>query len=296
MLLGDHAVVYGEPCIVTAVGERMFVIAYKTSSVNTEVDAPQVKDTRFVDEAVRAFFETAGKKSGVKLTTHSNFSGKYGFGSSSAVTVATFKALSVLFEHPLTQRELFDMSYQVVLRVQGVGSGFDLAAAVWGGSLLFKKGGELVKSLRSASLTEVPLIVGYTGVKSNTVELVKRVAGLYRRYPAKVGRTFKAIGAIVRQVEKPLLNGDWYLVGQFMNQSQEHLKQLNVSSAKLEHMIALARERGAWGAKLSGAGGGDCMIALVENKNRDQVAAAWQTAGVEMLDVSVNAEGVKIES
>src|SRR5512135_1527159 len=96
MILGEHAVVYGEPCIVTAVNQRLSVTIDKSEG-GIIIDAPQVKETRFVDAAIAKFFAEPGqavKDRSVKLTIRSEFTQRVGFGSSSAVSVATLKALS----------------------------------------------------------------------------------------------------------------------------------------------------------------------------------------------------------
>lgn len=296
MFMGEHAVVYGEPCIVTTVGDRLLVTAEIIAGEKLQVEAPQVKDTRFVDEAVKLFYAKKGMKNGVRLSTRSGFSGKYGFGSSSAVTVATLKALSLLFDVPTSDRDLFEMAYQVVLKVQQEGSGFDVAAAIYGGTLWFKRGGELIEPLENSTVRELPLTVGYTGVKSNSAELVKRVAALRERYPAKVDRTMRAIRALVTQTKPHLLRGNWQMVGSFMDQNQEHLRQLHVSSTTLERLINAAKSAGAYGAKLSGAGSGDCMIALVPSERREDIEIAITQAGGEVVRVATHTQGVRQET
>ena len=108
MLLGEHAVVYDNPCLVTAVDKRLYVEAEIIDSNEDEIVTPQVKESRFVLESIVHFKERFSIKKSVKITTNGDFSHSVGLGSSSAVTVATFKALSALFNLPLSQREIFD--------------------------------------------------------------------------------------------------------------------------------------------------------------------------------------------
>jgi len=286
---------YGYPCIVTAISERLFIT---TSCAN---DIPT--DTRFVDAAIQEWGEGKSAKFSIKST----FSGKYGFGSSSAVTVATLKALKP--DSP--DRMLFDTAYKIILEIQGVGSGFDVASAVFGGTLYYIKNlprRQAGKTIEPLIIKNMPLVVGYTGVKSNTVDLIKMVAKKREEYPEKVERICKAIGKIVDEakskiIEGPARNasasvagGDWERVGRLMDFNQEYLRDLGVSSEKLEALIAAAKNAGAYGAKLSGAGGGDCMIALASPDKRKAVEEAITKAGGEVVHVKPNAQGVRIET
>ena len=275
MLLGEHAVVYGYPCIVTAISQRLEV------SIAEADDMP--KDRRFVDAAIGAW----GDGKDMKLSAKCAFSGCYGFGSSSAVTVATLK----LLRPDATNRQLFDAAYTIVLDIQGVGSGFDVAAAVFGGTLYYIKN----KAIEPLAVKDIPLVVGYTGIKSNTVDLIKMVAKKREEYPEKVERICKAIGKIVEEARMKIIEGDWERVGRLMDFNQEYLRDLGVSSEKLEALITAAKAAGAYGAKLSGAGGGDCMIALASPDKRAGVEEAITRAGGEVVHVTPNAEGVRVE-
>lgn len=277
MLLGEHAVVYGYPCIVTAISQRLEV------SVSKIDDIPM--DRRFIDAAIRAW----GDGKDYSFSIKSAFSGKYGFGSSAAVTVATLKAIRPIAEN----RVLFDAAYKIVLDVQGIGSGFDVAAATYGGTLYFVAAGKIIEPL---SVHELPLIVGYTGVKADTTTLIKQVAEKKEKNPEKVERIFQAIAKLVEDVKPRMLEGDWERVGKLMDFNQEYLRDLGVSSEKLETLISAAKKAGAWGAKLSGAGGGDCMIALAVSERQDAVKDAITKAGGQVIAVRANAQGVRIET
>lgn len=293
MLLGEHAVVYGQPCIVTAVDQRLEVVAKKTEDGNITIDAPDVKNTSFVEEAIRQTIEKWNvKHNGLKVSTKSTFSGVYGFGSSAASTVGTLKALTVLFNVKVDNKTLFDLAYAITLKIQGLGSGFDLASSIYGGTVYFLSGG---KTIEPMEVNSMPMIAAYSGVKSNTVEMVKMVAEKRNKYPDKVDRIFQAIGKIVIDAKTKIMEGDWERVGRLMDFNQEYLRDLGVSSEKLEALISAAKKSGAWGAKLSGAGGGDCMIALGSSDKRDAISKAIQDAGGQVINVQPNAEGVRVE-
>lgn len=309
MLFGEHAVVYGKPCIVTAVNQRMRVRIITTKDLVIELTAPEVeiknfraditiplnelpKGARFVFTAVKNFFKEYKVSSGLMIETKSDFSSSFGFGSSSAVTVCVVKGLTEIFGIKISNKKLFDICYKTVLDVQGVGSGFDIAAAIWGGTLYFVGGGKKITQISKGSL---PLIVGYTGVKADTATLVKKVAELKKLRPKLVNSIFESIVLIVENAKKLLENGDYEELGNLANLNQGFLDALGVNTSELSSLIYATREAGAFGAKLSGAGGGDCMIAFCPNSKKIKVQNSIKKAGGTVIQIQTNAPGVKIE-
>lgn len=293
MLLGDHAVVYGYPCLVTAVDKRLYVEAEVIEAENDDIITPQVKESRFVLESIAYFKEQFEIKESVRIKTKGDFSHQVGLGSSSAVTVATFKALGILFDKQMSLNELFQMSYRVNLLIQGVGSGFDIAAATYGETLEYVMGGKVIEPLHIKSL---PLVVGYSGLKADTPFYIRRVAEAFKSKKGEMEKIFMSIQTLVESAKKGLQTGDLPDVGRCMNENQRLLVQLGVSTPKLDDMIKSAIKAGAYGAKLSGAGGGDCMIALVDEEKRKSVEKSIEQVGGEIIHVNVNTEGVTIES
>ena len=276
MLFGEHAVIYGYPCIVTTVSSRIYVEVEKTSG-QFKIDAPQVKDTRFVEEAIKQFCEKYKVDNKILIKTYSDFSSKFGLGSSSAVTVATIKALSKFNMIEISKKEIFDLGYKVILNIQGVGSGFDIAVATFGGTIYFVTGGKLIEPLKIKAL---PLVIGYSGAKASTSRIVQNLKPNFK--------TFENIKQIVEQAKISLVKNDWEKTGVLMNKNHKLLQELGVSTEKLDIMCQAAVDAGAFGAKLSGAGGGDCMIALVSKDKKEQVENSIVNAGGEIINVKIN--------
>lgn len=307
LLLGDHAVVYDRPCLVTAVDIRYTVSIETRQDTLLTISTPQMRDkgqlysrsledlaapfpqeTAFVEAAVARIFAQFGGGAGLEIVTDGPQI-SYGLGSSSAVTVATAAALTRLLGHDLKPRQLFDLCYRAVLDVQGTGSGFDVAAAVYGGTLYFVSGGQVIEPL---SQFDLPLIIGYSGEKVGTVNLVRSVADLFERYPNLVDPLFNLSQRVVEKGRIALLNSDWAQFGDYMNIHQGILESLGVNTERLSRLIYAARDAGASGAKLSGAGGGDCMFALVDQHAEESVKAALIRAGGQIVDYALHAQGV----
>lgn len=309
MLFGEHAVVYGKLSIVTAVDQRLSIKAQKINEPFLKLNAPDVdinnyskslsdlgkgdipKGAKFVEFATKNFIakNMLPKNIGVQFETIAQFKSTFGFGSSSASAVCTIKALSEVFKLKLSEKEIFKLAYKTVLDVQGLGSGFDLAAAIYGGTLLFVTGGKKIEPLKIKSL---PLIVGYSGIKADTATIVKEVKARFEKQPKLLKNIYDGIELIVKDAKSAIKNHDLETLGKLMNLNQGYLETLGVSSPKLSAMIYAAREAGAYGAKLSGAGIGDCMIALAPDDKRKAVEKAIENAGGTILNVEVNAKGV----
>ncbi len=310
MLLGEHAVVYNHPCLVTAVGQRMKATIEKIDISELHIEAPDVnvtdykklitdvgsgdipKGAKFVEIAVKNFKEKHPFLGGIKVTTSSEFSSLFGFGSSSASTVCVIKALSELFDIKLDEKGIFDLAYKTVLDIQGKGSGFDIAAAVYGGTLYYLTGGKKIEKLPIKSLS---LIVGYSGIKADTATLVNKVAAKAKEYPEVIDTIYNKIEELVEKTKEYLLAEDWGHLGELMNVNQEYLEKLDVSIPKLDEMIKAARDAGAFGAKLSGAGGGDCMIAIASPETKKSIEKAIEKAGGQIIQINTNVEGVRVE-
>jgi mevalonate kinase len=300
--------------VVTAVDQRLFVTIEKNGVDMFNLVAPDLglkaysktikdlgnkelpKAVRFIEILYKNFLQKYPQPQGINVTTKSDFSASFGFGSSSAVTVAFAKGLTELYQISLTKSELFEMCYQTITEVQGVGSGFDIAAAIWGGTILYVTPAAVVEPIqfKKQALSD-HLVVGYTGVKADTPTLIRMVDSFLAKDPAKINHIFDQIGTASEQIKTALSQANWSAAGQVFNQHQSAVRQLKVSTPDLEKMITAATKAGAYGATLSGAGGGDCMLALVEPAQRDQVEQAITQAGGEVISVAVDAPGVRVE-
>ncbi|MEK7177534.1 MAG: mevalonate kinase [Patescibacteria group bacterium] len=276
MLFGEHAVVYDYPCIVTTVSPRVYVEIEEISGC-LKIDSPQVKDNRFVEETVKLFCEKYSVNNNLLIKTHSDFSSQYGFGSSSAVTVATILALSKLYKIKISKKDIFNLGHKVVLNIQKVGSGFDIASATYGRTIYFVTGGKVIEPLPVKNLS---LVIGYSGTKASTTKIVKDLNPDFK--------IFNQIKKIVEKAKISLVNADWKTTGELMNQNHRLLQKLGVSTQKLDKMCEAATSSGAFGAKLSGAGGGDCIISLVPKNKIKNVESSIISVGGEIIKVKNN--------
>ena len=315
MLLGDHAVVYNNPCLVTAVGQRMHATVTLLNEPVFQLEAPDVgvtnyqkplsalgvgdvpKGARFVEAALQNVMESApqqfSRMSGIRIETRSEFSSEFGFGSSSSSTVCVVKALSELFSLHLHNKELFDIAYKTVLDVQGVGSGFDIAAGIYGGTLYYVGGGAVIEPIEIDSL---PLIVGYSGIKGDTPRLIRQVAKEREHHPEVYDVLFAQSNSLVESGKDALKAHDFMALGALFQKGETLLAGYGVEIEKLVQMIEASENAGAWGAKMSGAGGGDCMIAVADVDTTPSVTQAIRSVGGEVVEVETHVAGVRVEA
>lgn len=311
MLFGEHAVVYNYPCIVTAVDLRYFVTIEKMQEAKIVLEIPNLKDeqteystheirtldqyqkrTSFVLATVKHFYNQYDIVSGIHLSTFGPEI-SYGLGSSSAITVATIAALASIFKIEISKQKIFEIAYAVVLDVQGKGSGFDVAAAVFGGTIYYQRGGEIIEPL---DVGDLPVQITYSGEKVSTTNYIKHVSQLRKEYPEIINGIFDLMSDIVRQAKPALISNNWVKLGELANLNQGLLASLGVSTSKLADLIYAAREQGALGSKLSGAGGGDCIFSIVSPDNLEKIKQAVELAEGKVVPLSINADGVKVET
>jgi len=314
ILFGEHFVVYGEPAIVLAIDKRAYAKAELRNdkqlylrSVNLDlagyfengtfkIERGDARESRFKFEplklAVEKVLEIHGKKVGLDIEVNSTVPVAAGLGSSAAVAAAVTAAVGALLNVKMSKEDVFRISFEAEKIVHGTPSGVDTAISTFGGTLLF----QMDTGFKPLDVkADVPLVIGETGVKRSTRVQVAKVRDVKSRYPRVVEPMMKAAREIVLRAMDALKENDLETLGDLMNINHALLYGLRVSDESLEWLINAARKAGALGAKLTGAGGGGCMIALAENERLEQVLEAIQRAGGTPFIARKTDEGVKIE-
>ena len=137
------------------------------------------------------------------------------------------------------------------------------------------------------------LVIGNTRMRGQTAAVNARVREWLAADATRL-HYFEAIGALSEAAVPALASGDWRALGRLMNLNQLALEKIGVSSPELEHLNHAALSAGAFGAKLSGSGGGGIMIALTTADTRYAVAAAIERAGGEALTPDIAVHGAQI--
>jgi mevalonate kinase len=292
ILFGEHAVVYGEPAIAGAINKRIYVTTEKRPDGELNISsAHELKDGYpYVRKAVGLTFEYLGKECGVDIKIDSEFPPASGLGSSAAVSVATIVSLSTLLDEKIEKKDVARLGHIVEKKVQGAASITDSSVTTFGGVLFIKPKLEIAEEVR---VGRIPLVVGYTGKGGSTKDLVNNVRAKKEDYPDIFDPILHSIGRITVKARGALeAEGN---LGELMNINHGLLEALGVGTEKLSRYVHAARRAGASGAKITGAGGGGCMVAYVPRDQAD-VAKAIEVEGGLALEVEIESHGVRIES
>ena len=139
---------------------------------------------------------------------------------------------------------------------------------------------------------EVYLVIGNTGVHAPTADQVAKVAKAIQDEPERM-KEIETIGLIARRGIEALKNGDYEAVGRAMTENQVMLRGLGVSCHELDDLVRAAAPS-SLGAKLTGAGGGGCMVALT--RNPEMTSEAIKNAGGKALVSKFGNQGMRLET
>jgi mevalonate kinase len=295
MLMGEHAVLRGQPAIVCAISKRMKVeltprddrtvlLHSALGEHETTLDELGPNESfRFVLGAIRACRE--GLTQGFELDFRSEMSHQMGLGSSAAVTVATLAALAGAQGRQPDPQCLLDNGVKIIRKAQGgVGSGADVAASTFGGCLRYFAEGRDVVALPAAP----KLTVLYSGSKTPTPEVIAIVEENRKNQPEVFDELDALVGDLVQRAFAAVSSEDWETVGELMNINHGLMDAMGVNNATLSELVYDLREDpNILGSKISGSGLGDCVVGLGHSMRRE-----W---GVPSLAVRVEPVGAKVE-
>jgi mevalonate kinase len=297
ILFGEHAVVFGEGAIAAAL-----TLHFESHVRLGKGEASRV-DGRPLERKQHAYFEEAlkqawGDRGPLEITTSSSIPSASGLGSSAALTVSVVAALKAM-RGRMAQEDTARTAFEVEFAVQGRASPTDTSVCSHGRAVYIAKApgpgllwtiekGEKRWCVHDLEFPPMQFVIGYTGKKGNTGDLVEKVRRLVEKDAGARGRIFQ-IGALVDEARDALKASDLPRVGRLMDRNQEHLAALGVSSPELDRLIAAVRPH-ALGAKLTGAGGGGCMIALTERP--EDCARAIDAAGGRAYRALIDPRGV----
>lgn len=299
ILFGEHFVVHGVPGIVSAIDSTA------DAAVKKNVEKIDVKDERkgskgYAKEKKLQQFESINRMLkkmklnpntvGLNIWLGGSLPGFSGLGASAASSVAIARAITEEFALSISEQEINEIAYEAEKAYAGNPSGIDNTAATFGGLLWFEKNLTGGPNRIEEILLEKPveIVIGSTGIVANTKAMVEGVAERKKAYPQKYDPLFKQSKELAINARTAIQNFDLIKVGELMNNNHRLLMEIGVSCKDLDDLVVIAKETGAYGAKLTGGGGGGCMVALTPGKKlQEKVAKAIENEGFEVLRTKI---------
>jgi mevalonate kinase len=314
ILLGEHSVVYGRPALGAAIGvgcrveaspahrDHMAVElagARSKAAISVGFGGPPPEPLAFeltlerpashpehekMRLGLRALLESYGQRpNALRIDLRMEVPGGAGLGCSAACGVAIVRALDEVYGIKRDAAAVAQASMPWERIFHGNPSGMDSAIAASGAVAIFRKGRPL--QLISAG-GPLELVIGHSGVVSSTITTVTAVADLHAKYPSQTEALFDEIAGLVDSAAAAVRSGELGALGRLMSRNHQLLSSLKVSTPGLDEMCAAAITAGALGAKLTGKGGGGCMIALApDHPTAERIAAQLQQLNRETMIV-----------
>ena len=303
ILFGEHFVVYGLPAIATAIEARTIAIVEKADKYSLEDNRPETPGYKVEKygqqiDSVKRIFKAMGidpGKTPVKITLGGDLVAASGVGASAASCSAIAAAMNDYFGLGLEKEKLNEIAYEGEKGYHGTPSGIDNSCSTFGGFILFTKGPDRnIISPINLQLS-MAMVVGNTGITSNTMKVVEEVKRQREENPEKFKAIFDMYSRIAGDAKDAIEKKDQNEIGALMNKNHGLLREIGVSCKELEELVDIAMKNGALGAKLTGTGRGGLMIALVEEKDARNIAVAFDKAGYKSQITKIGAEGVRVE-
>jgi mevalonate kinase len=314
IISGEHFVVEGAPALVAAINLHAEATVeerydnYIRVETEYEGDKLVVKSTfnekildyaggeyakkflRPVLRTVRKTFEYIEKYEGLNIFISSNIPPSSGFGSSAAVLVATSGAIFKKLVGYINKETVWKAAFEGERIVHKTPSGVDITISTYGGMLIYRKGEKPMFLERN---DKAIFIIGSVGKRKPTGKLVENVLRLKSEFPSIINPIYISANSLPIKIAEFLKKNDLVNAGRLININHELLSALGVSTPRLDFFVNLARRKGAYGSKLTGAGGGGAFFALVDEEKVEKVKLSLAKRLKNISEVKIEEEGIK---
>jgi D-glycero-alpha-D-manno-heptose-7-phosphate kinase len=251
----------------------------------------------------KAIVHHFGIRKGLSIFIASEVPPGTGLGSSSSVAVTLIKALSTICEKPLTREQIGDLAAYIEIDKLGMPIGKqDQYASSCGGLnvIRFSRDGVVVEPLainrRTMFHLEDRLMLFFTGSARNSGTILSKQKSMSERNGGRVVESLHRIKHIAEDMKGMLENGDLTDFGQLLHESWETKKNMvtGITNQHIEECYELARQHGASGGKITGAGGGGFLMLYCELERQEEVTRALETKGLRRMNFRFDQQGAQV--
>ncbi|MBE2223387.1 MAG: mevalonate kinase [Anaerolineae bacterium] len=297
ILFGEHAVVYGQPAIAAPLSHvRAYAVVKNNPNPGIRLIAPDLGSDILLsdadtDDAIAAVVTQLQKAANIQelpdltITVSSQIPIASGLGSGAAIAAAVIRALAVHLGlgYLLTDEWVSDQTYEIEKIHHGTPSGIDNTVVAYERPVYFVRHQPRNHIEPFAVAKPLRLLVADTGIRSSTKDVVGDVRRQWELDSSTFNTIFESCGRIANTARQALEAGDVAQIGQLMTENHALLQKMSVSEPKLDRLVEVALAAGALGAKLSGAGRGGNMIALVTDDVETAVSTALLSANAKNI-------------
>ena len=301
ILFGEHFVVHGTPAILAAIDKRVTVTSTFTENkilkINSQLgtlEVPISSSHEKTKSEFKPFIYLANKMinshqdvNGLEITINSDIPIGVGLGSSSACCVAATASISGLFKE-LSSEENLKMSIEAEKTIFPDTSGADCTVCTYGGIIEYDK---INGSEKNTDASNLNLLIVNSMIPHSTKRSVEKVSKFKESNEDRFSQLCVSETKLIGEVNLALKNKDLITLGLKMTENQKYLEEIQVSNDTLHDMISSLKEI-SLGAKITGAGDGGCIIALVKDENLDKVPALLGK-DKECFSAKIDTRGVK---
>ena len=238
---------------------------------------------------------------GITIDTHSEAPAGAGISGSSSLMISIAHAFNRLSGSPHTTEKLREICQNIESQVIRVPTGSqDYYPAMYGGVSVMEMSAAGIRRV------EIPVnheefnsrfVLAYTGAPRNSGINNWEVMKAHINGDKQVHKNFEQIAAIALGMRLSLEKQDWNEAARLLREEWSHRRKNcpTITTPLIDRLIEVTRKAGARGAKVCGAGGGGCVVFLVEPDAKKRVSGIIAAEGAEVLDVKVAPKGVRVK-
>lgn len=301
ILFGEHFVVYGQKAILCAIDKRVKVISIKTDeptiSVKSSLGEISVSPSKLIEDIdsllipfiyiSKKMIEKFHHSGGIKITIESDIPSGVGLGSSSACCVAAAGSISKLFTE-FSKEEILSLAIEAEKTIFKETSGADCTVSTYGGIIEYDKKNGFRKINTEKDLH---LLIVNTKIRHSTKKVVSKVKEFIDNNEKTFSDLCEKETTLIEKVNLALKSGDLKSIGEAMIKNQKYLEQIGVSNELISGLIDDVNKT-SFGSKITGAGDGGCIIAIIDESNLKKTLENLHKKNYECFSVQIDSKGM----